>query len=168
MLPQGHLIGPHLPGFFSLQMLTKVDQMGCISCWHCHLCSEGCIARITDRSTQSQLEVALSGYQTQMQGCTAAPMTVRSPASHSCVPNRNTEHPLSLFSSCHAGSTTRKGERSARNCLRVCEAISAHDVLMVDSMLPNPTAPMHYRAVKLGLGFSTRSSTLCLSCSRSP
>ena len=38
--------------------------------------SEGCVARITDRDTQSALEVALSSYQTQMQGCIAAPVTV--------------------------------------------------------------------------------------------
>ena len=38
--------------------------------------SEGCIARVTDRATQSALEITLSGYQTQMQGCTATPNTV--------------------------------------------------------------------------------------------
>jgi len=36
---------------------------------------EGCIARVTDRATQSALEITLSGWQTQMQGCTATPNT---------------------------------------------------------------------------------------------
>ena len=42
-----------------------------------NLSSEGCIARVTDRDTQSALEVALGNYQGQMRGCTAGPVTVR-------------------------------------------------------------------------------------------
>jgi hypothetical protein len=36
---------------------------------------EGCIARIDSRNTQAALEVVLSGYQVQMQDCTASPST---------------------------------------------------------------------------------------------
>ena len=89
------------------------QRRGFICCFRRHLCSEGCIARVTDRDTQSALEVALSGYQTQMQGCTATPMTVRSPTRlRGCsvivgggdVGDGNS----ALFSGCHAGSPPRK------------------------------------------------------------